>query len=111
MNDLVYVVRYIGVDVPQDDINAMKSYLDNSELVFQKDVTLIGDMTDKDVNGRLLRYVLVGDTFVNLQLLEDGQGHAIDIPPNSSCVQVFKAAEESAIQSARGIWAVPTPSP
>ena len=111
MNDLVYVVRYIGMDLPQDDLNAMNSYFENSELVFQKDVTLVADVLDKDTNGRLLRYVLVGDTFVNLLLLQDGQGHAIDFPPNSSCSQVFKAAEESAIQSARGIWAVPTPSP
>ena len=111
MNDLVYVVRYIGVDVPQDDVNAMNSYLDNSDLVFRKDVILIADSVDKDANGRLLRYVLVGDTFVNLKLLADGQGMVVDVPPNSSCAQVFKAAEESAIQSARGMWAVPTLSP
>ena len=109
MNDLVYVVRYIGVDVPQDEVNVMDAYLDNSELVFRKDVTLIADAMDKDSNGRLLRYVMVGDTFVNLQLLQDGWGKTVKVPPNSSCAQVFKAAEESAIQSAKGMWAVPTP--
>ncbi|HMD79948.1 MAG TPA: ABC transporter permease, partial [Anaerolineales bacterium] len=40
MNDLVYVVRYIGVEVPQDSVNAMNAFLDNSELVFRKDVIL-----------------------------------------------------------------------
>ncbi|HXQ38158.1 MAG TPA: ABC transporter permease subunit, partial [Anaerolineales bacterium] len=111
MNDLVYVVRYIGVDVPQDDVNAMNAYLDNLALVFRKDVILIADVMDKDANRRLLRYILVGDTFVNLQLLEEGQGMAVDVPPNSSCAIQFKAAEESAIQSALGIWAAPTPAP
>lgn len=112
MNDLVYVVRYIGVEAPQDDINAIKAFRDNSELVFRKDVTLIADTLDKDANGRLLRYVLVGETFVNLQLLEDGWAKAIDVPPDSSsCAQTFKAAEELARQSALGIWAVPTSSP
>ena len=109
MNDLVYVVGYIGVDVPQDEVNAMDAYLDNSELVFRKDVTLIADVLDKDPSGRLLRYVLVGDTFVNLQILEDGWGKAVDTPPNSSCAQTFKAAEEFAIQSAVGMWATPVP--
>jgi endonuclease YncB( thermonuclease family) len=109
MNELVYVVRYIGVDVPQDSVNSRNAYLDNSELVFRKDVTLIADAADKDADGRLLRYVLIGDTFVNLQLIQDGWGKAIDIPPNSSCAQTFKAAQESALQSAHGIWATPVP--
>ena len=109
MNELVHVVRYIGVEVPQDDIHAMNAYLDNSELVFRKDVILIADVVDKDASGRLLRYVLMGDTFVNLQLLQDGWGKAVDTPPNSSCTQIFEAAEESAIQSAIGIWATPVP--
>ena len=111
VNDLVYVVRYIGVEAPQDDVNSIKVFRDNSELVFRKDVTLIADATDKDENGRLLRYVLVGDTFVNLQLLEDGWGKSVDVPPNSSCAQAFKAAEEIAMQSALGIWSIPTSSP
>jgi endonuclease YncB( thermonuclease family) len=98
--------------VPQNDINVMNAYLDNSELVFRKDVTLIADVIDKDANGRLLRYVLSGEVFVNLQLLQDGWGKALDIPPNSSCTQTFKSAEAFAIQSAQGMWAtVPTSTP
>lgn len=111
MDGLVYVVRYIGVELPQDDAYAMDAYLANSEFVFRKDVILIGDRMYKDSGGRLLRYVLAGDTFVNVELLQKGLGKAVDAPPNSSCSQIFKAAEESAIQSAQGMWAVPTPSP
>ncbi|HET9906346.1 MAG TPA: ABC transporter permease subunit, partial [Anaerolineales bacterium] len=111
MDGLVYVVRYIGVELPQDDGAAMDAYLVNSELVFRKEVTLIGDRMYKDPSGRLLRYVLVGDTFVNLWLLENGWGEAVDLPPNSSCTRALKSAQELAMQSAVGIWAVPTPSP
>jgi peptide/nickel transport system permease protein len=111
MDGLVYVVRYIGVELPQDDVYTMDAYLVNSELVFRKDVTLIGDRMYRDPSGRLLRYILVEDTFINVELLQRGLGKAVDAPPNSSCSQIFKAAEESAIQSAQGVWAVPTLSP
>ena len=111
IDGLVYVVRFIGVDVPQDDRNAFQTYLKTSELVFRKDVTLIADHVDKDANGRLLRYVLVGDTFVNLQLLQEGLGMALDTPPDVACADVFRAAERTAVESGRGMWAAPTPVP
>jgi len=108
---LVYVVRYLGVDSPKAEANAFQAYLANSELVFQKDVTLISDDMDKDPAGRLLRYVLAGDTFVNLKLLEVGQGLVTSQPGAYSCAEAFMAAERSAAQSARGMWAAPTPVP
>ena len=111
MDGLVYVVRFIGVSLPQDDRNAFQAYLETSELVFRKDITLIGDAMDKDANGRLLRYVLVGNAFVNLQLLQDGLAMAVDNPPGASCAEIFKTAERTAMESGRGIWAAPTPVP
>jgi endonuclease YncB( thermonuclease family) len=111
MNGLVYVVRYIGVDLPQDHVNAFHAYLANSELVFRKDVRLVAAGTDKDTAGRLLRYVLVGETFVNLQLLRDGVVMATDIPGGAVCADVFKAAEQAAVTAGRGLWASPTPMP
>jgi endonuclease YncB( thermonuclease family) len=111
MDGLVYVVRYIGVQAPLDDRNAFNAYLANSNLVFRKDVTLIADQVDRDPSGRLLRYMLVGDTFVNIQLLQDGQGMAVNDPSGYSCAEEFTAAESSAVQSARGMWAAATPLP
>ena len=107
MNDLVYVVRYIGVGLPQDHVDGANAFRANSELVFRREITLIADVSDKDSSGRLLRYIMAGDTFVNWQLLQDGQGISLDVPPNSACVQEFKSAEQSAVQSARGLWAPP----
>ena len=111
MDDLVYVVRYIGVDLPQDQRNAFQAYLANSDLVFRKDITLIADTVDKDSSGRLLRYVLVGETFVNQQLLQSGLGMAAALSPDFSCTVAFQAAESSAVQAGRGMWAAPTPVP
>lgn len=111
MDGLVYVVRYLGMHVPQDEQNAFDAYLENSDLVFRKDVVLIADGADKDSNGRLLRYVFVGDTFVNRQLLQEGLGLAVGVPEDFSCAAAFKAAENSARQSAFGLWAASTPVP
>ena len=111
MDELVYLVRYIGVDVPQDDHHAFQAYLKNSELVYRKDVTLISGRVDEDESGRLLRYVLMGDIFVNLQLLQEGLGTVIDLPPDVPCVAEFKAAEISARETVRGIWAASTSTP
>jgi len=96
IDGLVYVVRYIGVSAPQDTVNGEKARLENVNLVFGKDIVLIVDQSDKDANGRLLRYVLVDDTFVNFKLIQLGLGSALDTPPDSACYQVFKQAEKSA---------------
>ena len=111
INDLVYVVRYIGVTVPQDHQNAFQAYLENSELVYHKNVRLIADHVEKDPSGRLLRYVLVGEMFVNQQLLEHGHGMAVDIPDGAACAEIFKDAEQAAREGARGLWAEATPVP
>ncbi|MBI5945399.1 MAG: thermonuclease family protein [Chloroflexi bacterium] len=96
IDGLVYVVRYIGVDVPTDAKLAEKARLQNAELIFGKEITLIADQSDKDANGRLLRYVMVGDIFVNLDLISQGFGSAADTPPDYACAQTFQLAEKSA---------------
>lgn len=111
MNDLVYVVRYLGVETPRDTQNSREAYLKNSALVFQKNVTLIADEVDKDPDGRLLRYVLVGDMSVNLQLLQEGLARVADSPSGIACMEEFRTAQQMATQSARGLWAAPTPVP
>ena len=116
-DNLVYVVRYIGIDVPKYD-SVKEPYGDaamfkNSNLVFGKEVSLVKDVSDKDPVGRLLRYVLVGDTFVNLELAQDGFATAVDIAPDTACSQAFKDAEQAARQAQVGRW-IPTathPSP
>ncbi len=104
LDGLVYVVRYIGVASPEDPALAERARLENASLVFGKDVTLIADQSDKDVRGRLLRYVQVGDTFVNLKLLQQGLVSALDLPPDSACAQTFKQADQISVSVPSGIF-------
>ena len=110
INGLVYVVRYTGVEAPTEARQAIKAREQNAKLVFGKDVTLISDVSDKDPRGRLLRYVLAGDIYVNLEMIQSGYGMAVPIPPDTSCDEVFKAAQQSAMDGRRGLW-VPTATP
>ena len=112
INDLVYIVRYIGVAAPEDNIYSQTAKMENAKLVFKKEVSLITDVSDKDPRGRLLRYVMVGDNFVNLDLIRQGLASALDIPPDSSCAQIFEQVEQSAVKSQLGKWgANPTAKP
>ncbi len=113
---LVYFVRYIGVDVPRDgevkQLYGPSATYENSSLVYGKSVTLIRDVSDKDAAGRLLRYVMVGSTFVNLELLRSGMATAPDSSPNISCSKEFRQAEQAARQQQVGRWSgTPTPLP
>lgn len=108
IGEYVYVVRYIGIDVPAygnvSEPFGPEATFKNVDLVYRKEVTLIPDRSDKDSRGRLLRYVLVEDTFVNYELVEQGFATALDMPPNSSCAERFRQAEQQAIANQAGRW-------
>jgi endonuclease YncB( thermonuclease family) len=113
IDGLTYTVRYIGAAAPSDPGYAKAAAFENGKLVFAKVVTLIPDATNKDASGRLLRYVMLGDVFVNNEIIAKGWGSAVDAPPNSACAQTFSAAEQAARAAKLGQWkpagAVPTP--
>ena len=83
-NGLVYVVRYIGVVAPVDKKYSVLANQKNTELVYGKEIILIKDVNNKDDRGKLLRYVLVGDTFVNFEMIQQGLATALDVPPDFS---------------------------
>jgi len=106
IDDYVYVVRYIGIAVPDiSEPNGMEAEYKNADLIYQKEITLIPDQTDKDARGRLLRYGLVGDTFVNYELVVQGFAQVADISPNSACAEFFQSVEQQAIVNRVGQWA------
>jgi len=81
-------------------------------LVLQKEVILIKDVSETDPYDRLLRYVIVGDVFVNLLLVETGFARAMQYPPDISCADTFLRAEQAVRASQLGIWrSTPTPGP
>lgn len=108
---LIYSVRYIGMDTPENtsqiEYFGPEATAKNIELVSGKTVTLIKDVSEIDKYGRLLRYVLVDDIFVNYELVARGYANAVSYPPDISCIPTFQAAERQASIAKLGLWASP----
>ncbi len=104
-------VRYIGMNAPEvahpeklEQCFGREAMERNRELVMGKEVRLVPDAENRDKYGRLLRYVWVGDTFVDLALVREGYARVLAIPPNILHASEFKAAEQEARQQERGLW-------
>ncbi|WKZ26862.1 MAG: thermonuclease family protein [Candidatus Paceibacterota bacterium] len=112
-NGTIERVRYIGIDTPEtvDPRKPVQCFgkeasRRNTELVLGKSVRLEKDVTDRDAYGRLLRYVYVGDFFVNLELVKNGFAKVYTYPPDVKYDSVFLAAQTEARNSATGLWGV-----
>ena len=110
IDGLVYTVRYLGIELPEDEAYAGQASTANGKLVYGKEINLIADKPDKDHLGRLLRYVTVEDTFVNLELVQQGFATTQNTDPLLTCAEVFKKAERSAWEAQRGYWKI-APAP
>jgi micrococcal nuclease len=106
-----YKVRYIGLDAPENTTQkepfGAEATERNRKLVAGRMIQLVKDVSETDRSGRLLRYVFVGDVFVNLSLVQEGYAQAKSYPPDTACDQVLKEAEQNARQWSRGLWAFP----
>jgi endonuclease YncB( thermonuclease family) len=112
INNETYQVRYIGIEAPQTlDIIGAQAHTINRNLVEGQRVTLIRDVTDVDAEGRLWRYVLVENTFVNYELVRQGYARAKDIPPDTACAAMFALAEQEAKLDWLGFWALTVTPP
>jgi endonuclease YncB( thermonuclease family) len=103
-----FKVRYIGMNAPEigDNLqpfgNEATDY--NRQLVENQTVYLVQDVSDTDQYGRLLRYVFVGDTFVNAELVRVGLARAKNYPPDT-LYSDFLFEMQSAAKAARlNIW-------
>lgn len=93
----VYRVRYVGVNTPERDEPCYDgATAANAALVDDRVVTLVRDVSDTDRYGRLLRYVYVGDVFVNAQLVADGYAEAGYYPPDVAFNAYFEDLEAAA---------------
>lgn len=80
-------VRYIGIDAG-DNAQATEA---NRALVEGKTVVLVRDVSDMDEYGRLLRYVMVDDAFVNLRLLQQRLVTVSIEQPDAACERLFNS--------------------
>jgi micrococcal nuclease len=104
-------VRYIGMDAPEtvDPKKPIQCYgpeasAENKLLVEGKIVRLEKDTTDKDIYGRLLRYVWLGDTNIDLELVQLGFAYSDPFPPNTKYEKQIFDAESSARSAHLGLW-------
>ncbi|MDH5507622.1 MAG: thermonuclease family protein [Anaerolineae bacterium] len=111
---LVFTVRYLGIDTPET-VNPIErlgkeASARNRDLVSGKRVTLVSDPQDEDRDryGRLLRFVLVDDIFVNYQLVREGLAHLFI--SGNSCGPVLLSAYQAAQADKIGLFA-PTAIP
>ncbi len=111
VDDLVYTVRYIGLDLPENESISQAAAAVNGNMVYLKEVSLVGEGVDKDSMGRLLRYVILGDKLVNLELLQQGLVTIDRTAAGLACSQDFQQAEDTARAAQSGIWKFATALP
>lgn len=108
-------LRYIGIDTPEDDEPCGDVARDaNAALVAGRTVRLERDESERDRYGRLLRYVFVGDTFVNAELVAQGYAIARRYAPDTALAVTLESAEQEARAAQRGCHAFgvfPEPTP
>lgn len=101
-------VRYIGINSPELDSDereiAEEALKVNQQMVENQTVTLYRDTSETDRFGRLLRYVFVGNLFINYEMVRLGYARQRDYPPDSACKQIFIQAQKEAISLHLGVW-------
>lgn len=104
-------VRYIGINAPEIETQTKKGQCygmeakeRNRELVENKEVTLQRDTSDTDKYDRLLRYVYVGDVFINMELVREGFVTAKQYKPDTKYATQFEEEQKIAQADRKGMW-------
>ncbi len=104
-------VRMIGVNAPElADPFGRESKAHLTKLIRGETVTLTRDPDndDRDVHGRLLRFVTLNGTDINHLMIADGYASALLRYPFARARRdAYRDAENSARSNGLGIWAVP----
>ena len=102
INGETFRVRYVGVNTPErDEPCYSEASAANRALVGGQNVILVRDVSETDRFDRLLRYVYVGDTFVNEVLVAQGFAEAVLYEPDDrehdNFVQLERQAEQQGL--------------
>jgi endonuclease YncB( thermonuclease family) len=102
----IYRLRYIGMDTPESgEFCSNEATNVNRVMVEGKQALLVMDVSEVDRYERLLRYVIVGNIFVNYELVIQGYAQQSSYPPDVACVDTFLEAQRIAKENERGCWA------
>jgi len=114
-------VRMIGIDTPETvhpskpvQCYGKEASLKTEELIEGKETKLEKDISEKDKYGRLLRYVYVGDVFINEYLVREGYAMSSSYPPDIKYQDKFIEAQKKAQEDNKGLWnpaSCPSPTP
>ena len=99
-------VRLLGIDAPepyQPGGDISREILE--KLLLEKEVRLEKDKTDQDNYKRLLRYVYVGDLFINAEMIRRGFAEARSYPPDTMYKKEFESLQVTAYKIKKGLWA------
>lgn len=106
MDGRTYRVRYIGIDTPETgELCGSEATAANASFVIGQTVEMVKDVSETDRYGRLLRYVYVGDLFVNAVLVDQGFAEAVEYPPDTAYAVLFEQLESEARAAGLGCHA------
>lgn len=108
-------VRMLGINTPEsvdprrpvecfgrEASNYLKDLINNKQVRLEQD----SDKPGTDEYGRLLRYVFLGDTNINEQMIRDGYAYEYTYKSEKYTYQnQFKKAEKFARENKLGLWA------
>lgn len=105
-------VRLLGIDAPEvahgrdpgQEPWGSRAAAFTRKLCLNQTVRIETDVQPRDRYRRLLGYVYVDKTFVNLELVKAGHAMLLTYPPNVRHVDSFVAAQREAQAAGRGIW-------
>jgi micrococcal nuclease len=76
----------------------------NSQLVLGKTIKLEKDVSETDKYGRLLRFVYVGNIFIDDYLVKNGFARVMTVPPDIEYESQFLESENYAKENKLGLW-------
>ncbi len=98
-------VRLLCIEAPQKGeryYDEAKAFLEDR--ILDRQVTLVKDVSDRDKYLSLLRYVYIGDDFINADLVENGYAKVNLQEPDTSRCGGLKKLESEAKEKKLGIW-------
>lgn len=109
VHEQTWLVQYIGIQSPRVGLKsenyAIEAMVANRSMVEYQFVSMVADVQNVDDSKKyMLRYVFVGDNFVNDEMVRRGLARAESIPPNTACDHQFLMSQQQAIDSLQGLW-------
>lgn len=99
-------VRLIGINASESgECYSQEATVALAALVDQQEIHMVRDHNDRDIYGRLLRYLFVSDLFVNEELVAMGAAIARRYPPDTARADTLEAAQAKAQAERLGMWA------